>query len=404
MSNGLRITILGLNYSPEHSGVAKYTSGLAEGLSLLGNDLTVITSLPHYPSWKIRVEDKSLLGNFIEKNVHVKRVRHFVPKRPTFIFRLISEISFGLSSSMTKWNSPNVLIVVSPGLFSSAISLLRAKISPKKYKIVFWVQDLYGLGLSQLTGKSFIAGSLSYVEKKILKASDVIVVPHESFVHSLVKQQIKKPIEVIRNWSHLDAKKNIARKAPKFYKTPGSHNFIVLHTGNMGKKQGLENVVAAAKLAEIKGLPLHFVLAGEGTEREYLKKLAYNVTTISIIPSVANEDYESLLSSADVLLLNELPGVSTMSIPSKLTSYFFSGKPVIAATDLTGTSAQEIQSAGAGLIVKAGEPSLLLVAIEELRKSPDLARSLGEAGKAYANTTLTSQAALIAWLKVLHKS
>ena len=49
-----------------------------------------------------------------------------------------------------------------------------------------------------------------------------------------------------------------------------------------------------------------------------------------------------------MLLVNELPGVAHMAMPSKLTSYFQAGKPVLAATDEGGFTAKEIALSGAG--------------------------------------------------------
>lgn len=250
-----QITILGINYSPEQTGAAPYTTGLAKGLVSSGFDISVVTSLPHYPAWKVAKSDKSLLGSRIEHKVRVTRVRHFIPRHPSFFLRLVSELSFGLSSTFRAWNNPKVLILISPGLFSSAISLIRAKLSLKKYKIIFWVQDLYGTGLSQLKGRSFVSRLLSVVENRILDCSDHIVVPHELFTSSLRKNRNSPPITVVKNWSHLNEGE---KQDPNFVfgmEIPSEKSFIILHTGNMGEKQGLSNVVAAAQLAENRKLP-----------------------------------------------------------------------------------------------------------------------------------------------------
>ena len=43
---------------------------------------------------------------------------------------------------------------------------------------------------------------------------------------------------------------------------------VVLHAGNMGLKQGLEQVVDAARLAAARDEPVRFVLAGGGSQAE----------------------------------------------------------------------------------------------------------------------------------------
>lgn len=403
MQTPLRITIIGINYFPEHTGIAPYTTGLANALAANNFEITVITALPHYPSWRVKPENRSLRGLNVEDGVQVKRVSHYVPARPGFIMRFISEITFGLKSTISKWNNPDVLILISPGLFSTAISALRAKFSLKKIKVVFWAQDLYGAGLSQLKGRTISSKLLSNFEQKLLSFGEVTVIPHALFDESLVapaKSRKKANTSVVKNWSHISepSTQNFHVEARKLY---FNNNFTVLHTGNMGAKQGLENVIKAAKLAEEKQLPIYFVLMGDGAERSHLEDLSDGLSNIQVLPPVPSDEYINVLSASDVLLLNELPGVSTMSIPSKLTSYFFAGKPVVAATSLNGTSSEEIRAAAAGIVVPAGDPLALLNAVDELRSSPDLAAAFGNSGKNYAKGNLTPEAAIEKWLSLL---
>lgn len=403
MQSPLRITIIGINYFPENTGIAPYTTGLANALAANNFEITVITALPHYPSWSVRPEDRSLLGLNVEEGVHIKRVSHYVPNRPVFLLRFLSEITFGVKSTISKWNNPDVLILISPGLFSTAIATLRAKFSLKKIKVVFWAQDLYGAGLSQLKGRSISSILLSKLEQKLLSSGELTVFPHSLFIDSLVapaKSRNKTNFSVVKNWSHISepSTTNFDVGARKLY---FNDNFTVLHTGNMGAKQGLENVINAAKLAEEKQLPINFVLMGDGAERSHLEALSVGLSNIKVVPPVPSEEYVNLLSASDVLLLNELPGVSTMSIPSKLTSYFFAGKPVVAATSLNGTSSEEIHAAAAGIVVPAGDPIALLNAVNELRSTPDLAVAFGKSGKNYAKRNLTPEAAIEKWINLL---
>lgn len=72
------------------------------------------------------------------------------------------------------------------------------------------------------------------------------------------------------------------------------------------------------------------------------------------------------LQAADILLVNEAPGLQDMALPSKLTSYFASGRPVVAATSATSVAAAEIRAAAAGVQADAGESHALLAAVEAL--------------------------------------
>ena len=49
----MRILILSLNYSPELTGIGKYSGEMAEWLAARGHEVRVVTAPPYYPQWKI---------------------------------------------------------------------------------------------------------------------------------------------------------------------------------------------------------------------------------------------------------------------------------------------------------------------------------------------------------------
>jgi glycosyltransferase involved in cell wall biosynthesis len=169
---------------------------------------------------------------------------------------------------------------------------------------------------------------------------------------------------------------------------------VVLHAGNMGHKQGLEQVIAAARLAAERGEPVRFVLAGGGNQAEALHALGADLPTLDFLGVQPDGLHASLLAAADVLVLSERPTQLDMSLPSKLTSYFAAGRPIVAAVPSDGASAREIERSGAGLLVPAGEPVSMLGALNRLRSEPVLAAELAAAGPAYAAVHLSAAAGL----------
>ena len=49
----MRVLIVGINYSPEPTGIGPFTAGLAEHLAARGDEVTVLTGLPSYPGWRL---------------------------------------------------------------------------------------------------------------------------------------------------------------------------------------------------------------------------------------------------------------------------------------------------------------------------------------------------------------
>jgi glycosyltransferase involved in cell wall biosynthesis len=169
---------------------------------------------------------------------------------------------------------------------------------------------------------------------------------------------------------------------------------VVLHAGNMGAKQGLDNVVEAARLASEQLLPVRFVLLGDGHQRKHLEQLAANVGSLEFLPQVSNAKFSAALGAADILLVNELPGVAKMALPSKLTSYFVAGVPVLAATDPDGLTARELESSGAGIHIPAGQPDVLVRDALRLAADRKFSQRLGNAGRVYSDKYLSIGAAL----------
>jgi glycosyltransferase involved in cell wall biosynthesis len=179
---------------------------------------------------------------------------------------------------------------------------------------------------------------------------------------------------------------------------------IVLHGGNMGKKQGLDNVVNAARDADARELPLRYVLLGDGNQRRRLERQAEGVQRIQFLPSVDAERYPAILRAADVLLVNERPGVAEMSLPSKITSYCAAARPILAATSSGGATAEAVRATGSGVIVEPGNPSALNTAVLELIADRQTAGRLARNGRNYAASHLAEERAMSqydAWVAAL---
>ncbi len=124
---------------------------------------------------------------------------------------------------------------------------------------------------------------------------------------------------------------------------------------------------------------------------------------MTFIDPLDDNDFRLALAAADVLIVNEKQGVASMAVPSKLTSYFAAGRPVVAATDPTGITASEVAAAGAGVVVPAGDPESLLGAIAEIRNDADAATRFGLSGRNYRETVLDEGAAIQHWADLIEE-
>ncbi|WP_228372896.1 glycosyltransferase [Demequina subtropica] len=402
-SMGRRVTFVGINYPPERTGIAPYTGAMARRLAERAAVIRVVTAQPHYPEWRIHEGYGGWRTRETLDGVTVDRVRHLVPRRPQGLPRLVSEVTFGVRAALSRWGRPQAVVLVSPALFSSAIAAVRARVRHRDASVTVWVQDLYGRGIAEATGEQgTVAKVVRAVEGRLLRDADRVVVIHDRFRAAVVADYGVDPdrVQVVRNWTHLPAHAPIDRAHARAERGWASET-VVLHAGNMGVKQGLEHVVTAARLAQERGVPVRFVLLGDGGERARLEREAAGLRNIEFIRPLDDEAFRGALAAADVLLVHEAPGVVEMAVPSKLTSYFDAARPVVAATSPVGITAEEVRAARAGVVVESGDPAALVEAIVELTARPDRGDALGANGRAYRDAVLTEGAAVEAFASLL---
>lgn len=393
-----RVLILSLNYSPELSGTAPYTTAVARGMRRRGLSTRVVAAHPHYPAWKILPGYGRWYGRECVEGVPVTRLRHYVPGRPSSVRRALSELSFGLRLIATRWGRPTVVLAVSPAMISTALARARARITHPHTPFVVWVQDLYSVGLAE-TGQRHARGArlIAALERRLLRSSTAVVVIHQRFADR-IHDDFGVPrdrITVIPNWTHLGQIPDADVAAIRQRLGWRDDETIVLHSGNMGVKQGLHHVIDAARLANTRHDEVRFVLLGDGSQRDELRELASaEPANVEFIPPLDARSFTDALQAADVLLVHELPGVAEMAVPSKLTSYFAAGRPILAATGHGGATASEVTRAGAGIVVPAGDPAALIEGAIALAADEGRAAKYGENGRRYREAALDEGSAI----------
>ena len=403
MNSGPDVTLLALNYSPEPTGNAPYTTALARRLAEHA-EVTAITGFPHYPQWSRYAEYPGLYARSKDQGVELRRVAHWIPNPPRGLKRLLSELHFGLHQMNTPWGRTDAAILVSPALFASAMCALRLRF-PRRVPHAVWVQDLYTHGMMETGEGSRIAVRIAKsVERWLVKDADAVVAIHPAMAERMVRDLDADPERtfVIRNWSHVQPSRSQRDEARARLGWDVDAR-IVLHSGNMGRKQGLSTVVEAARIAHLRGDHVTFVMLGDGAERAELESLADGVPTIRFIAPLPDDAFPEALAAADLLLVNELPGVKEMAAPSKLTSYFAAERPVLAAVDPEGIVAGILGESGAGRLTSSGDPYALLDAALAYLDDAASRESAARSGAAYWREHLSEDAAIEAWREVLDR-
>lgn len=372
--SGRSFTIVGINYAPELTGIGPYTTFMAETLVNAGARVKVVTGVPHYPNWSVaRAYQRGLRWVERVNGVEVVRLRHHVPKTADLRGRALMESTFTAAATQEVLRSRSeAIIAVTPSLAGLAAAVAGRR--GRRLGVV--VQDLTGEGASQSGTTSGGVGSrIASAEYRMLRSADLIGVIAQGFTEVLVGAGVE-PGRIVHtpNFSRI-ARNEMSIEEARDNLGWEQGRLTVVHTGNMGMKQGLEVVADAARLRP----DIRWVLVGHGNQRAHLERLAADLDNMEIHDPYSDELYPMVLAAADVLLLSERAGVGNMSLPSKLTAYVAAGRPIVAAVDPDGLSAAELATAQIALPVPSGRADEVAASVDRLVGAGSLARSLADA-------------------------
>ncbi|MFI6413823.1 glycosyltransferase family 4 protein [Streptomyces sp. NPDC050585] len=388
-----RLLLVSTNYAPEHTGIGPYATQIAEHWAARGHETHVLAGMPHYPSWSV---DPAYRGAWrrteVRGGVTVHRRRHTVPARQTAVRRALFEGSLLAHQSVAppRMRRPDAVVAQLPSLAGGVVAARLAA----RWRVPFVpvVQDLMGAAAAQsgIEGGDRAAAAAARVEAYVLRRATLVGVIHETFLAGVTALGVAPGrVRVVPNWSHVAAPSRPREETRRRLGwAPG--DTVVLHSGNMGLKQGLEVLVGAARLDP----GVRAVLMGDGNQREALGRLAAGVPNVEFLPPVDDAEFPEVLAAADVLAVTQRASVLDMSVPSKLTSYFAAGRPVVASVAGGGGTAQEVRRSGAGVLVPPEDPAALLEAVRKLAADPSAADALGAAGPRHVAAHLGREAGL----------
>lgn len=384
-----RILIHSINYSPELTGIGKYNGEMAEWLVREGYEVRIITASPYYPAWRLgpgysawRYRRERLAG------VDILRCPFWVPSRPTGLKRVLHLASFALTAmpamlwSGLRWK-PDCVFVVEPPLFCAPAALLTARLAGGKAWLHvqdFEVDAAFDLGILRA---GWLRRWVLATERWLMRRFDVVSTISDRMLARLRDKGVKAEKGVLfPNWVDTGLIRPLGG-ASRLKGELGidAGKFVVLYSGNMGEKQGLETIIATARLLESRP-DLLFVLCGDGAARVRLVDAARGLQNVMFIPLQPLERLNELLNMADVHLLPQRVDAEDLVMPSKLTAMMASGRPVVATA--YRDSQVELILRHRGLVVEPGDAAAIAEAIVRLRQHPDEWLHLGEAARAYA--------------------
>jgi colanic acid biosynthesis glycosyl transferase WcaI len=366
---------------PELIGSAPFSADIAEWLTGHGRPTTVVSGLPHYPESEVfpayrdgRCHREVVGGTTIE------RLRVGAPRANSAASRILNEVEFlvrGLAAMATgRIGRHSMVLALCPSILSVALGVAARRRGGVCVAIVHDIQS----GLAEklgMVGGGGMARLMRACERAVLNRTDLVIVLSAEMKDQLRRIGVSAPIEVVPLWVDTDLIKPtepVSRPAVK-----------VLYSGNLGRKQGLGQVVALAERLATSRPDIEIILRGNGSQgmeisAEIARRQLGNIRLAELQP---HEALTTALAVGDIHLVPQNPEAAAFAVPSKVFNIMAVGRPFV-ATALPGSVLWQLErDSGAFLCVPPDEPLTFAEAVVRLADDAHLRRELGRRGREF---------------------
>jgi len=373
-----RVLVLGINCMPELTGIGKYTGEMISWMAQNNYQTTMVTGFPYYPNWKVQEPYK---GNMykMEKmyngNLTIYRCPLYIPAKPSGLKRLLHESVFFLSAGFVVFRmlfkpKQDLIIAIAPPFHLAILALCYRFL--RGGRIVYHVQDLQIEAAKELKMLRYkwMFDVLFAIEYFILRKMDFVSTISDGMIQRLSKK-IPKNIVFFPNWVDTET----------FYPLANRHSLkekwgyeqqdqIVLYSGSLGEKQGIDSLIRiAAQLRDKKNI--QFIICGTGPYKQDLIKMAVSLdlNNLKFLPLQGFDVFNEFLNMADIHLVLQKANASDLVMPSKLTSILAVGGLALVTANPGTTLHDVIKRHEMGVVIEAEKEDLLAQAIVRITEN-----------------------------------
>jgi len=354
----LRRLVITMMYEPDCVGIAAIASDMCVALAERGHDVTVYTTYPYYPEWKLKADvNPWRIQQETISNVNIKRHGLFIPANPSCLLpRLIHELSFPLSLMRSLFDRQrfDAVMVYCPLLGSVVFAAMRKLL----YRERLWVniQDIpaeAALG-SGIHRSRLLHRFASVVQKYLFSFGEIWSSISPEMIGQL--KMIKSSgtdLHHCPNWLTGSLHDRVNHLPTKVGRPPQSVPEL-LYCGNIGKKQGL---LEFCQVIARDNFDFRFRIQGNGSEAGAVEQWVKDCADrrISFGGLLPESKFVQAVAAADWFVIPERSGAGSSFLPSKLIPSISVATPVIAVCDGTGPLGREVQQHRLGLLMEWSE-------------------------------------------------
>jgi glycosyltransferase involved in cell wall biosynthesis len=371
----MKILFLTDNFPPEVNAPATRTYEHCKEWVSLGAEVTVITCFPNFPEGKVYKGYKNTWKKTEWINgIKVIRVWSYISANEGFLKRTIDYISFSFTSFFSGlFEKTDIIIATSPQFFTA---LTGRKLSFWKRKP--WIMEVRDLWPESIKSVGAMNDNLfmRYFEKEekwCYKSAKKIIVVTDSFKKEIIEKGISsEKIEVVKNGANLDLYKPGPKDSKIITNLDLEGKTIFGYIGTHGMAHKLDFILDCAKIFEEKHPTVHFLLIGNGAEKNKLleKVKLENIRNVAMLDSVSKNEVVDYLSILDAAIINlKKSDLFKTVIPSKIFETAAMEIPILIGVD--GEARSIVEEFNAGLYYEPESIENFIKKAEQLLSNPE---------------------------------
>ena len=357
-----KILIVHRYFSPDKSSCSEILYNLARFLSTKIDEVDIVTSYPQRYQFKISREKLKLFdGN---TNLNIDRLA-LIKESYSGLPRIFNAFFMGavvIFKSIFK-QYDIVICTTTPPVITAFFSAIASKIIGSRF--IYYCMDInpeIGI-LTGILSNPIVVKTMFLLDKWTCSQASPVIVHSESMKQSIINRFSSKKKLNFTIINSLTIKDFNTENNPSKKLNPST--FKIIYAGNIGRFQGLENVLRAFSL--IKNSDVELILLGDGILKSKLLKLSKKLNTnVRFINQIDHQSAKELIREADIGLVPLSENLYKYAYPSKTMTYLEQGVPIIALIEKESDLAKIINSKKCGFVVSLKEHKKLANLIEKL--------------------------------------
>ena len=358
-------------YYPEATSTGYYVTGIAEGLAATAT-VKVLCSQPTYASRGLRVP-----AHEIRKGVEIFRGAGTTFDKNTMLLRLVNlmTITFSLFALALRSFRPGDIVIVTTNPPSLPF-VIRFACAMRGAHCVLLVHDVYPdvlVATGMLRQRAVATRLLNGLQRLLVRSMARVVVIGRDMERLMRRRATGDAvIELIPNWADLEDIAPSDRQENALLSTLGiAERFVVQYSGNIGRTHGIDTLLSAAD--RLRDDRVQFLFIGDGARRRVIEQAIASGKTgnVTLLAPQPRQTLSTSLNACDVAVVSLAPGMSGVSVPSRMYNILAAGKPIVAVADDESELARVVREEQVGWVVPPGDVEAL-VSVVRLARTADL--------------------------------